>query len=138
MFEQPSGASPSASSWKVYYIRPMTDRRPAYLCDAIHTPFGRYRCALSSIRTDDLAALPQRPLQERNQSMDWKRLDDDIYGCTKQAGEDNRKVGRMALLLAGLPESHPGSTVNRHCASSLEAVAIAARAIADGEMELAI
>src|SRR5687768_18170204 len=113
MFEQPSGASPSASSWKVYDIRPMTDRRLVYLCDAIRTPFGRYGGALASIRTDDLAAMPLRSLQERNQGVDWRRLDDVIYGCANQAGEDNRNVGRMALLLAGLPESVPGSTVNR-------------------------
>ena len=116
----------------------MTEARPVYLCDAIRTPFGRYGGALAPVRTDDLAAIPLRALQDRNPRVDWQRLDDVIYGCANQAGEDNRNVGRMALLLAGLPETVPGSTVNRLCGSSMDAVATAARAIACGEMELAI
>jgi 3-oxoadipyl-CoA thiolase len=116
----------------------MTDRRPVYLCDAIRTPFGRYGGGLASVRTDDLAAIPLRALQDRNPGVDWQRLDDVIYGCANQAGEDNRNVGRMALLLAGLPEGVPGSTVNRLCGSSMDAVATAARAIAAGEMDLVI
>ena len=110
----------------------------ALLCDAIRTPFGRYGGTLSSIRTDDLAAIPIRALMERNASVDWSHLDDVIYGCANQAGEDNRNVARMALLLAGLPKEVSGVTVNRLCASSLEAVAMAARAVKSGEAELVI
>src|ERR1700751_4131855 len=110
----------------------------AYICDAVRTPFGRYGGALSVIRTDDLAAIPIKALVERNRGVDWNALDDVIYGCANQAGEDNRNVGRMALLLAGLPKEVPGSTVNRLCGSSLDAVAIAARAIKSGEAELVI
>ena len=106
----------------------------AYICDAVRTPFGRYGGALSTIRTDDLAALPIRALVERNAKVDWAALDDVIYGCANQAGEDNRNVGRMALLLAGLPKEVPGVTVNRLCGSSMEAVANAARAIKSGEL----
>lgn len=106
----------------------------AYICDAVRTPFGRYGGALSTIRTDDLAALPIRALVERNAKVDWAALDDVIYGCANQAGEDNRNVGRMALLLAGLPKEVPGVTVNRLCGSSMEAAAIAARAIKSGEL----
>src|SRR5438093_8494076 len=109
-----------------------------FICDAVRTPFGRYGGALSSIRTDDLATLPIKALIERNPSVDWGSLDDVIYGCVNQAGEDNRNVARMALLLAGLPETVPGATVNRLCGSSLEAAAVAARAIRAGEMDLAI
>ena len=116
----------------------MLEVRPVYLCDAIRTPFGRYGGALASVRTDDLAAIPLRALQDRNPTADWQRLDDVIYGCANQAGEDNRNVGRMALLLAGLPESAPGVTVNRLCGSSMEAIISAARAIAAGEMDLVI
>ena len=112
--------------------------RPVYLCDAVRTPFGRYAGMLSGVRTDDLAAVPIAALRDRNAGVDWLRLDDVVYGCANQAGEDNRNVGRMALLLAGLPQEVPGSTVNRLCGSSMDAVAIAARAIAAGEMELAI
>lgn len=108
----------------------------AYICDAIRTPFGRYGGALSSIRTDDLAALPMKALMERNPSADWNALDDVIYGCANQSGEDNRNVGRMALLLAGLPVEVPGVTVNRLCGSSLEAAALGARAIRCGEADL--
>ena len=116
----------------------MSDVRPVYLCDAVRTPFGRYGGALAPVRTDDLAAVPLRALHERNPAVDWQQLDDVIYGCANQAGEDNRNVGRMALLLAGLPESAPGVTVNRLCGSSMEAIVSAARAIAAGEMDLVI
>ena len=116
----------------------MIDARPVYLCDAVRTAFGRYAGVLSGVRTDDLAAVPIAALRDRNAGVDWLRLDDVVYGCANQAGEDNRNVGRMALLLAGLPQEVPGSTVNRLCGSSMDAVAIAARAIAAGEMELAI
>src|ERR1700687_31227 len=110
----------------------------AYICDAIRTPFGRYGGALSSVRTDDLASLPLKALMERNPKVDWGALDDVIYGCANQAGEDNRNVARMALLLAGMPKEVSGATVNRLCGSSLEAVSIAARAIKSGEAELMI
>ena len=109
-----------------------------FLCDAIRTPIGRYGGGLCTIRTDDLAALPIRALIERNPKVDWGQLDDVVYGCANQAGEDNRNVARMALLLAGLPVEVPGATVNRLCGSSMDATAIAARAIRSGEMSLAI
>jgi len=110
----------------------------AFLCDAIRTPFGRYGGALATVRTDDLAAIPIRALLERNAGVDWERVDDVVYGCANQAGEDNRNVGRMALLLAGLPVAVPGTTVNRLCGSSMDAVAIAARAIKSGEASLVV
>jgi acetyl-CoA acyltransferase len=110
----------------------------AYICDAIRTPIGRYGGSLASIRADDLAAIPIAALMARNAQVDWTILDDVIYGCANQAGEDNRNVGRMALLLAGLPKEAPGSTVNRLCGSSMEAVANAARAIKSGEADLVI
>ena len=110
----------------------------AYICDAIRTPFGRYGGSLASIRADDLAAIPIAALMARNAGVDWAALDDVIYGCANQAGEDNRNVARMALLLAGLPKEVPGYTVNRLCASSMEAVASAARAIKSGEADLVI
>ena len=110
----------------------------AYICDAIRTPFGRYGGTLAVVRTDDLAAIPIKALVERNSKVDWNALDDVVYGCANQAGEDNRNVGRMALLLAGLPKEVPGSTVNRLCGSSMDAVATAARAIKSGEAELVI
>ncbi|HEV2199910.1 MAG TPA: 3-oxoadipyl-CoA thiolase [Bryobacteraceae bacterium] len=110
----------------------------AFICDAVRTPFGRYGGALATIRTDDLAALPLRALLNRNVKADWAAVDDVIYGCANQAGEDNRNVARMALLLAGLPKEVPGATVNRLCGSSLEAVGVAARAIKSGEAELII
>ncbi len=110
----------------------------AYICDAIRTPIGRYAGSLASVRTDDLAAIPIKALIERNPNVDWNALDDVIYGCANQSGEDNRNVGRMALLLAGLPKEVPGSTVNRLCGSSMDAVAAAARAIKSGEGELII
>ena len=110
----------------------------AYICDAIRTPIGRYGGALASVRADDLAAIPIAAFMARNRAVDWSALDDVIYGCANQAGEDNRNVARMALLLAGLPEEVPGSTVNRLCGSSLDAVATAARAIKSGEVDLVI
>jgi acetyl-CoA acyltransferase len=110
----------------------------AFICDAIRTPIGRYGGTLASVRTDDLAAIPIASLVQRNRSVDWSALDDVVYGCANQAGEDNRNVGRMALLLAGLPKEVPGSTVNRLCGSSMDAVATAARAIKSGEMDLII
>ena len=110
----------------------------AYICDAIRTPFGRYGGALSSIRTDDLAALPIKALMERNPHVDWKAVDDVIYGCVNQAGEDNRNVAHMASLLAGVPVDVPGVTVNRLCGSSMEATGTAARAIKSGETHLLI
>ena len=113
----------------------MTD---AYICDAIRTPFGRYGGALASVRADDLAAIPIAALVSRNAKVDWGALDDVIFGCANQAGEDNRNVARMALLLAGLPKEVPGSTVNRLCGSSMDAVASAARAIKSGEADLVI
>ncbi len=110
----------------------------AYICDAIRTPFGRYGGALSVVRTDDLAAIPIKTLVERNPTVDWTALDDVIYGCANQAGEDNRNVARMALLLAGLPKEISGSTVNRLCGSSLDALAVASRGIKSGELDLVI
>jgi 3-oxoadipyl-CoA thiolase len=110
----------------------------AFICDGIRTPFGRYGGSLSSVRTDDLAAIPIKALMERNPSTDWSAVDDVILGCANQAGEDNRNVARMALLLAGLPRTVPGSTVNRLCGSSLDAVSMAARAIKTGENSLVI
>ena len=110
----------------------------AYICDAIRTPVGRYGGALSSVRTDDLAAIPIKSLVERNPNVDWNALDDVVYGCANQAGEDNRNVARMALLLAGLPKEISGSTVNRLCGSSMDAVAVASRGIKSGEVDLVI
>ncbi|MFG0868069.1 3-oxoadipyl-CoA thiolase [Pseudomonas sp. FYR_7] len=112
--------------------------REVYICDAVRTPIGRFGGALAGIRADDLAAVPLRALIARNSSVDWTQLDEVFYGCANQAGEDNRNVARMALLLAGLPECVPGVTLNRLCASGMEAVGAAFRAIASGEMELAI
>ena len=109
-----------------------------FICDAVRTPFGRFGEALSTVRTDDLAAIPIRALMERNAGVDWTGVDDVIYGCANQAGEDNRNVARMALLLAGMPKEVPGATVNRLCGSSMEAVSIAARAIKSGEAEMMI
>ena len=109
-----------------------------FICDAVRTPFGRYGGTLSSIRTDDLATVPIKALMERNPSVDWGAIDDVIYGCVNQAGEDNRNVVRMALLLAGLPQTVPGATVNRLCGSSLDAVGTAARAMRCGETQLMI
>ena len=110
----------------------------AFICDAIRTPIGRYGGALAGVRADDLGAMPIRALVERNAAVDWSAVDDVVYGCANQAGEDNRNVGRMALLLAGLPVEVPGTTVNRLCGSSMDAIAIAARAIKSGETSLMI
>jgi acetyl-CoA acyltransferase len=113
----------------------MTD---AFICDAVRTPIGRYAGVLSSVRTDDLAAVPIKALMQRNPKVDWAKVDDVVYGCANQAGEDNRNVARMAALLAGLPIDVPGATINRLCGSGLDAVATAARAIRTGEAELMI
>ncbi|WP_438437216.1 3-oxoadipyl-CoA thiolase [Kluyvera sichuanensis] len=110
----------------------------AFICDAVRTPFGRFGGTLASVRADDLAALPLKALIERNPGLDPARIDDVIYGCANQAGEDNRNVARMALLLAGLPETVPGTTINRLCGSSLDAIGVAARAIKSGETQLMI
>ncbi len=110
----------------------------AFICDAIRTPIGRYGGSLSSIRTDDLAALPIKALKERNPSVDWEKVDDVIYGCVNQSGEDNRNIARMALLLAGIPDCVPGVSVNRLCASGMHAVGSAARAIKSGDADLFI
>src|SRR5881409_176220 len=110
----------------------------AFICDAIRTPFGRYGGALSSVRADDLGAVPIRALMARNPTVDWAAVDDLIYGCANQAGEDNRNVARMAALLAGLPLQVPGATINRLCGSGLDALGTAARAIKSGEAGLMI
>ena len=110
----------------------------AFICDYIRTPIGRFGGSLSSVRADDLGAVPLRALVERNPNVDWDAVDDVVYGCANQAGEDNRNVARMALLLAGMPEQIPGSTVNRLCGSGMDALTIAARAIKAGEAELMI
>ena len=112
--------------------------RQAFICDAIRTPFGRYGGALSSVRTDDLGAIPLKALMARNPKVDWQAVTDVLYGCANQAGEDNRNVARMALLLAGLPVEVPGATINRLCGSGLDAVGTAARAIKSGEASLVI
>jgi acetyl-CoA acyltransferase len=110
----------------------------AFICDAIRTPFGRYGGALKDVRADDLGAIPIKALMERNPGVDWHALDDVIYGCANQAGEDNRNVARMSSLLAGLPTDAPGATINRLCGSGMEAVGTAARAIRAGEARLMI
>ena len=110
----------------------------AFICAALRTPIGRYGGALSAVRPDDLAAIPLRELMARNKSVDWSAVDDVVLGCANQAGEDNRNVARMALLLAGLPKEIPGSTINRLCGSGMDAVGIAARAIMSGQAELMI
>ena len=114
----------------------MSSSTQAFICDAIRTPFGRYGGALSSVRTDDLGAVPLRALMQRNPQVDWSAVNDVIYGCANQAGEDNRNVARMSSLLAGLPEVVTGATINRLCGSGLDAVGTAARAIKSGEAEL--
>jgi len=114
------------------------DCLPVYICDAIRTPIGRYGGSLSSVRPDDLGAIPIKALVERNPSVPWNEIDDVIYGCANQAGEDNRNVARMSALLAGLSPSIPGATINRLCGSGMDAVGTAARAIASGEAELMI
>src|ERR1700704_5788674 len=113
----------------------MSNTRDVFLCDAVRTPIGRYAGALAKVRTDDLAAVPIKALLRRNPTIDWSRLDEVYFGCANQAGEDNRNVARMALLLAGLPDAIPGATVNRLCASGLHAVGDAARAIRTGDMD---
>jgi 3-oxoadipyl-CoA thiolase len=110
----------------------------AFICSALRTPIGRYGGALAMVRPDDLAAVPLRALMERHQSVDWNALDDVVFGCANQAGEDNRNVARMALLLAGLPKEVPASTINRLCGSGMDAVGISARAIKAGEAQLSI
>src|SRR6266704_2893239 len=112
--------------------------KTAFICDVVRTPIGRYGGSLSSIRTDDLAAIPLRALLNRNRKADWEQLDEVALGCANQAGEDNRNVARMALLLAGIPQSVPGVTLNRLCASGMEAIGSVARAIAAGELEFVI
>jgi 3-oxoadipyl-CoA thiolase len=116
----------------------MTELRDAFICDGMRTPIGRYGGALSKVRTDDLAAVPIKALMQRHPKADWSKLDDVYFGCANQAGEDNRNVARMALLLAGLPDIIPGVTVNRLCASGLNAVGAAAQAIRAGEIDFAI
>lgn len=116
----------------------VTSMTQAFICDAIRTPFGRYAGALSGVRADDLGAVPIKALIERNPQVDWSAIDDVIYGCANQAGEDNRNVARMSALLAGLPQDVPGTTVNRLCGSGMDAVGIAARAIKSGETQLMI
>ena len=110
----------------------------AFICDSVRTPIGRYGGALSSIRADDLAALPLSAFMQRNPSVDWTKVDDLVYGCANQAGEDNRNVGRMAILLSGLPVNVPGNTVNRLCGSGMDAVGMAARAIRSGDCDMMI
>jgi 3-oxoadipyl-CoA thiolase len=112
--------------------------RDVFICDAIRTPVGKYGGAISSVRTDDLAAIPLKALMDRNSDMDWAAIDDIVMGCANQAGEDNRNVARMASLLAGYPETVPGSTINRLCGSGMDAIGIAARAIKAGEAEIMI
>jgi 3-oxoadipyl-CoA thiolase len=112
--------------------------KEAFLCDAIRTPIGRYAGALSSVRADDLGAVPLRALMERNKDVDWNAVEEVIFGCANQAGEDNRNVARMSTLLAGLPEGVPGTTVNRLCGSGMDAIGIAARAIKSGEASFLI
>src|SRR5512133_608611 len=113
-----------------------TTKREAFICDAVRTPIGRYGGALASVRADDLGAIPIKALMQRNAKVDWGAVGDVIYGCANQAGEDNRNVARMALLLAGLPQTVPGATINRLCGSSMDAVGTAARAIRSGEAQM--
>ena len=112
--------------------------RDAFICDAVRTPIGRYGGALAQVRADDLAAEPLKALMARNPGVDWSAVDDLIYGCANQAGEDNRNVGRMAILLAGMPVSVPGTTVNRLCGSGMDAVGLAARSIKAGDCDFII
>src|SRR5579863_10057391 len=112
--------------------------RDVFICDYVRTPIGRFGGALAGVRADDLGAAPIKELMRRHASLDWAALDEVYYGCANQAGEDNRNVARMSLLLAGLPDSVPGVTLNRLCGSGLDAVMSAARAIRAGEIELAL
>ena len=116
----------------------MNGTRDVFLCDAIRTPIGRYGGALAKVRADDLAAIPIRALVKRNPNVDWGELDEVVFGCANQAGEDNRNVARMSALLAGLPEQVPGTTINRLCGSGMDAVGTAARAIQAGDACLMI
>src|SRR6266566_2560503 len=134
----PRALTATRREWEKRNEFDMTDTRDVFLCDAVRTPIGRYGGALAHVRTDDLAAVPIRALVKRHPEVDWSALDEVVLGCANQAGEDNRNVARMALLLAGLPNSVPGVTVNRLCASGLNAIGDAARAIRCGETELAI
>jgi acetyl-CoA acyltransferase len=122
----------------IQQTRGSMDMAEAFICDYIRTPIGRFGGALSAVRADDLAAVPLKALMERNASVDWAAIDDLVFGCANQAGEDNRNVGRMALLLAGLPKEISGTTINRLCGSGMDAVISAARAIKAGEAELMI
>jgi len=110
----------------------------AYICEGIRTPIGRYGGALAQVRTDDLAAIPLKALRDKFQNSDWESVDEVIFGCANQAGEDNRNVARMALLLSSMPYTIPAMTVNRLCGSGMEAVTVAARAITAGEISLAV
>src|SRR5258708_18024444 len=128
--------APSApTATRLKGVRPMRD---AFICDAVRTPIGRYGGVLAKVRTDDLAAVPIRALVGRNPQVDWAALDEVFFGCANQAGEDNRNVARMALVLAGLPDNVPGVTLNRLCASGLNAVGAAAQAIRSGDIDFAI
>src|ERR1700740_1911520 len=112
--------------------------RDVYVCDAVRPPIGRFGGSLAKVRADDLAAAPIKALMARHPKLDWSQVDEVFFGCANQAGEDNRNVARMALLLAGLPETVPGQTLNRLCASGLDAVGAAGRAVRSGEIDLAI
>ena len=112
--------------------------KQVYICDAVRTPIGRYGGALATVRADDLAAIPLRALMQRNRSVDWSAVDEVYYGCANQAGEDNRNLARMAVLLAGLPESVPAATVNRLCGSGMDAIALIARTLKSGEGSLGL
>src|SRR6202049_3087288 len=112
--------------------------RDVFVCDAVRTPIGRFGGSLAKVRADDLAAAPIKALLAKHPKLDWSQVDEVLFGCANQAGEDNRNVARMALLLAGLPDSVPGITVNRLCASGLNAVGEAARGIRSGEIDFAI
>jgi acetyl-CoA acetyltransferase family protein len=114
------------------------DMNHAYICDAVRTPIGRYGGALASVRTDDLGAVPLTALMERNKGVDWEALDDVLYGCANQAGEDNRNIARMSLLLAGLPVSAGGTTINRLCGSGMDTVTMAAQRVMAGAADLVI
>lgn len=120
------------------YIRSAGMSAQAFLCDAVRTPIGKYGGVLSQMRADDLAAVPLAALVQRNPQVDWEAVDDVYFGCANQAGEDNRNVARMALLLAALPDNVPGATINRLCGSGLDAISVAARAIKAGDAELCI
>src|SRR3989475_7462857 len=134
----PRALTATRREWEKRNELDMTDPRDVFLCDAVRTPIGRYGGALAKVRADDLAAVPIRALVKRHPKVDWSAVDEVVFGCANQAGEDNRNVARMSLLLAGLPEHVPGVTVNRLCASGLEAAVQAARAIRLSDMDLCI